>query len=116
MIRIVSSSVGRGIFDAEEADPIQPVSIKHAVEELWADERSKTLTQRYNYLDYHFEQDGGYCRARAYLDDPRTVTLFGPFQSRGSLEPAHAPEFEEQVLVYLNRRYEKVKRLPAPAG
>ena len=69
----MSSGVSHAIVDGEEADRIQPVSINHAVEEIWTDERRKTLDQRYNYLDYHFEQDGRYCRARVYFDDPRTV-------------------------------------------
>jgi hypothetical protein len=115
MIRIVSSTVRDATFDGNEADPIKPAEIEHSVDELWADERRQELMQRYNYLDYHFEQDGGYCRARAYLDDPRKVTLFGPFQARGSLDPADAPEFEDRVLRYLRRRFKTVKRLQDPS-
>jgi hypothetical protein len=95
----------------KEGDPIAPTGIEHNVEELWADEENLILEQRYNYLDYHFERGGRYCRARAYADAPQAITLFGPFVARGSLQRVNDPDLEQDVLGYLNRRFAEVKRL-----
>jgi hypothetical protein len=74
------------ILERAEIDLISPVGIDHNVDEIWADDKRKVLEQRYNYLDYHFEKHGRYCRARAYLDEIETVALYGPFVGRGSIE------------------------------
>jgi len=88
-------------------DPITP-KIEHAVEEIWS---GGSLMERYNFLDYHFEQDGAYLRARAYLDDTQEVTLYGPFQKGGPGTKIVAPEAEQAALAYLERRYPVVERL-----
>jgi len=90
-----------------EGDPILPVQIDHAIEEIWNDGR---LEQYYNFLDYHFECDGAYCRARSYADDFREVVLFGPFERRTSIKKVSRPDFEGDVYCYLERRFLKVTR------
>lgn len=99
------------IVERDEIDPITPVGIDHSVDEIWADDKRKVLEQRYNFLDYHFEKDGLYCRARAYLDEPKTVTLYGPFVGRGSIERVVDAEFADAVTTYLQRRFRKLKML-----
>ncbi|ODU69360.1 MAG: hypothetical protein ABT11_12740 [Novosphingobium sp. SCN 66-18] len=86
-------------------DAITPVQIEHSIDEVWIGEE---LDQYYNYLDYHFEEGGIYLRARVYLDDPRTATLFGPFESRQSSKVVTAPSIREAVEAYLGRRFHKV--------
>lgn len=88
-------------------DAISP-KIERTVEELWD---GNVLEQRYNFLDYHFEEGGAYLRARAYLDQMEAVTLFGPFQERGSIAKVKADEAERAALTYLERRYGIVRRL-----
>ena len=95
----------------DEADPIRPVGIDHQVDEIWADRPGGRLEQRYNFLDYHFEREGMYCRARAYMDEPSSVTLFGPFAGRGSIARVEAAGFETDVLAYLARRFRSQKRM-----
>jgi len=91
----------------DEHDPITPSQIEHSVDEVWDGER---LEERYNYLDYHFEEPGAYVRARAYFDDPRTATLFGPFERRGSITRVTSHSMLDAALVYLKRRYPNVER------
>lgn len=97
-------------FVDDSDDPIIPVEIDHHVDEIWADKRGGDLEQIYNFLDYHFERDGAYMRARAYLDEASAVTTYGPVSSRGSLEARVAPDFERDVKAYLARRFRHVKR------
>lgn len=99
------------VLERDEIDPISPIGIDHSIDEIWADDRRTVLEQRYNYLDYHFEKDGRYCRARAYLDEPETVTLYGPFVSRGSFERVGDAKFGDAVATYLRRRFHKLNRL-----
>ena len=99
------------VLDTNDIDPIAPVSIEHSVDEIWSDVRRRKLQQKYNFLDYHFEKNGRYFRARAYLDEISTVTLFGPFAGRSSTEPTIDPVFADEVATYLRRRYRKLKVL-----
>ena len=94
-------------MENEPTDPIAPAVIEHGIDEIWVEGQ---LEQFYNFLDYHFEQPGAYLRARAYLDDVRVVTLFGPFEQRGSITATRAPEFEAAAVAYLSRRFHKVQR------
>lgn len=91
----------------EFQDPISPSVIEHAVDEDWED--GKQL-YRYNYLDYHFEGFGAYCRARSYVDNFREVVIFGPFVSKGDIQSAAAPELLNAVTAYLKRRFQRVDR------
>ena len=90
-----------------QADPIEPVQIEHAVDEVWDGDR---LEQRYSFLDYHFERDHAYCRARSYADDFQIVTLFSSFDARGSIRKTSNPDFERDVMLYLERRFPNVCR------
>jgi len=94
----------------DEADLIQPVQIEHCIDEIWTGENEDVLEQYYNYIDYHFERDGAYMRARTYLDEIKTVSVFGPFQQRGSIEKVRSPKLAADVHRYLNRRYNKVQQ------
>jgi hypothetical protein len=92
----------------DDRDAITPIEIEHSVDEIWD---GSSLEQRYNYLDYHFELDGAYCRARAYIDDFSNVTLFGPFNQRGSISKIERPDLERAAIIYLAKRFPSVNRL-----
>jgi hypothetical protein len=94
-------------MNEQDPDPIEPTRIEHAVDDVWEGEQ---LLQRYNFLDYHFEHEGAYCRARSYADDFRDATLFGPFDGPGSIRKIIALDFERDVLKYLQRRFRKISR------
>ena len=89
-------------------DPGEEISprIEHKVDEI-RDERGR-LEQLYNYVDYQFERDAVYLRARMYIDKPRVVDLFGPYRTDG-VEAVRAPELEEAARGYLGRRFNKVR-------
>lgn len=98
-------------FDQDDVDLIAPSQIEHHVDEIWGGKGDDKLEQYYNYIDYHFERDGAYLRGRTYVDDIRVVTLYGPFEKRGSIRKVVAPAAEAAVLAYLSRRFRQVKRL-----
>jgi len=98
------------VFDDDDEDPVKPSLIEHRIENVYGGADGKQLEQSYNFLDYHFELNGAYLRARAYLDEMQNVTLFGPFEGRGNLRKISAPEVETAVIAYLARRYSKVGR------
>jgi len=97
-------------FVEDDGDPVTPTSIEHKIDDVYGGADGKQLEQTYNFLDYHFELNGAYLRARAYLDEMQNVTLFGPFEGRGNLRKISAPEVETAVIAYLARRYSKVGR------
>jgi len=88
-------------------DRITPAQIEHSIDEIWVGDR---LGERYNFLDYHFERGGHYCRARSYADDFGSVVLYGPFPERHSIEHIDSPDFERDVVDYLERRFPDVSR------
>ena len=82
-------------------------SRSHRCEEVFDGDQ---LTQRYNYVVYHFE-NGGHCYwARAYLEDIDTAALFGPFDDRITRRPAASP-MDADVLAYLQRRFQEIQTL-----
>jgi hypothetical protein len=87
-------------------DPISPTTIEHRCEEILCGDE---LEQSYNYIVYHFECDGAYFWARAYLDHVKTVSLHGPFENRITMKPTDGP-FDDVVLAYLKRRFGSSKR------
>ena len=97
-------------FEAGElkTDPIAPVEIVHCVDEFDADGRRVAF---YNYLDYHFEGEGAYCRARTYLNEIGTVSIYGPFAGRGSGEIVEAPQFLDDVMSDLKKRFLRIDTL-----
>jgi hypothetical protein len=90
-----------------DQDPVGPVTMEHRCEELFSGDR---LEQRYNYIVYHFDCDGAYFWARTYLDDVKTVSLFGPFENRTTMKPIDG-SFDAAVLAYLRRRFRNVQTL-----
>lgn len=88
-------------------DRIVPVRIDHSIDEIWVGDH---LAERYNFLDYHFERDGHYCRARSYADEFDSIVLYGPFPARHSIERIESPGFERDVVEYLERRFPDVSR------
>lgn len=103
---IVSSSIQLG--GQTVGDAIRPTAIRHEVDEIVTDGE---LLQRYNFIEYEFEEDGAFCRARSYIDSIGEVAVFGPFISRGDLRPIPAEGLENNVLDYLKRRFDLIKEL-----
>jgi hypothetical protein len=100
-------------FRIDEEDPILPVRITHKSEQI---RNGNTLEQNYNYLVYEFETEQHRYRARTYLNNIRTVAVYGPFaKDSASLVPLEAVEIDQRVLAYLRRRYAEIKTL-GPAG
>jgi hypothetical protein len=92
----------------DEVDPITPIRIRHQVDEIIAE--NGAVEECYNFIDYDFEQPGAYIRARTYVDEIESVTVYGPFDSSRSMVAVNAPELERAVLQYLERRFRRVKR------
>jgi hypothetical protein len=90
-----------------DQDPVQPTAIEHKCDEVFV---GNELEQRYNYIVYHFDGDGAYFWARTYLDDIKTVSLYGPFENRATMKPIGV-SVNDAVLVYLQRRFSKVELL-----
>ena len=90
-----------------DEDPVRPTAIEHRCEEIITEGK---LEQKYNYIIYHFECDGAYFWARTHVDDIRTVSLHGPFESRATMRPARG-RIDEAVLAYLRRRFRNIQTL-----
>ncbi|KTE03113.1 hypothetical protein ATE68_04295 [Sphingopyxis sp. H038] len=91
----------------QHIDKIEPIQIEHSIDEVWEGDQ---LHESYNFLDYHFEREGNYCRARTYADDFQSISLFGPFEGRHSIQRIDSPNFEHDVTLYLERRFIQVSR------
>jgi len=90
------------------SDPIQPVRIRHEVDEFVD---ADGLDGRYNYIVYEFERSGVHVGARTYLDEIGTVSLFGPFKGEESRERVSDPELVDAVVAYMKRRFHRIDRL-----
>lgn len=100
-------------FRMDSEDAIVPVRITHSSEQTW---NGNTLEQNYNYLVYEFEIGEHIYRARAYLDDIRTVSILGRFDSAGSTPVLLTKaEVDPRVLAYLQLRYAVIMLL-GPTG
>ena len=102
-------------YKCEDQDPILPISITHNSEQMWS---GSNLEQSYNYLVYHFETEEHLYRARAYLDEIDTVSVYGPLKKDelpdwGSF--LQEIEIDRRIIAYLRKRYAKITRL-APTG
>ena len=97
----------------EEDDPLTPARIEHLCEEIHAD---GVLEQKYNYLVYHFEMNGHYLRARAYLDEIDKVSIYGPFETAQACDAISDDEFETLAMGYLKRRFQIITKLSGEAG
>jgi hypothetical protein len=94
----------------DDIDVVVPTEIEHKIEEIWGGEKKDQLEQRYNFIDYHFDLDGVYLRARAYLDDIEVAVVFGPFERRGSSKKVDRPKARDAVLAYLRHRFRTVQQ------
>jgi len=90
-----------------DSDSVEPEEIEHKCEEVLVGER---LEQRYSYLVYHFICDGRYFWARAYVDDIDTVSVYGPFDGRDTMNHVLGP-LHEGMLSYLMRRFGRIQVL-----
>jgi|SRR3954447_26515870 hypothetical protein len=98
-------------FRMDEEDAIVPVRITHNSEQIWNRDR---LEQDYNYLVYEFETERHRYRARTYLNNIRTVAVYGPFEKDStSVAPLEDFEIDQRVLAYLRRRYAEITILCA---
>jgi hypothetical protein len=87
----------------DQEDPILPVRITHKSEQIWNGDR---LEQDYNYIMYEFETEQHRYHARTYLNNVRTVAVYGPFEKGDArLAPVEGIEIDRRVLAYLRRRY-----------
>lgn len=84
----------------EKADPIEPVSIVHHID----DDRDLDPQAFYNFLDYVFERGGIQVIARAYLDEMSWVT----FMTDGPAATDAEGQLRIDAAIYLARRYEQV--------
>lgn len=97
--------IGQGVEDA-----IQPFKISHDIDEFREGTR---LLERYNYIVYEFEDEGGYMWARTYLDEADRVSIYGPFADRGRMGDVDAPQLKDAVIAYLKRRFHQIDRFTA---
>ncbi|HTH96849.1 MAG TPA: hypothetical protein VL574_05485 [Stellaceae bacterium] len=95
--------------NTEQEDPIVPTGIEHKIDEI-LDERGD-LDQRYNYIDYHFVQDGMTALARAYCDSMRRASLYGPYKDQERATGAVAEAFQTAIMGYLQRRFDTIQVL-----
>jgi hypothetical protein len=90
-----------------DGDEVVPTEIEHKCEMLFVGDECEQI---YNYITYHFDCDGVYFRARAYLDEIETVSVLGPFEDRHSVNRMSGP-LNEGMLSYLKRRFRKIQTL-----
>jgi hypothetical protein len=94
-------------FEYVDSDETKPVEIEHKAEEIFD---GSTLEQKYNYFVYHFELEGNYIWARAYLHEIGSVAIYGPFKRRGVPEYSDEP-IPASVLSYFKRRFREIQTL-----
>jgi hypothetical protein len=87
-------------------DPITPKSVEHKVDAAKHAETGEVL-YHYNFLSYRFESSEGEIRARSYLDDIKTASLFLP----KGMELSHPDA--QRVIAYLSQRYASIQTLGA---
>src|SRR5277367_2014129 len=78
-------------------DSISPTFIQHVCDELWFGDK---LEQRYNFLNYVFDDARARILARAYLDHIHVVTVFPAFLRNSACGPSaevEAPELRAAV-------------------
>lgn len=90
-------------------DKVKPTEIQHNVDEIIVD---GSLMEKYNFIIYHFSNNGESYRARTYLDTINEVSLFGPY---GNLDDPQAnvkpTVYYNNVLDYLKRRFRHIQAL-----
>jgi hypothetical protein len=81
-----------------------PLSITHARDTIIFDGKVK---QDYRFLSYRFKGRDGEIVARMYLDEPRTVSI---------TEPMNCEALDADILAYLQKRFNLIRRLGGPDG
>jgi hypothetical protein len=94
-----------------DRDDVRPTEIEHKCDESFSGD---DLEQSYNYMVYHFDCNGVYFWARAYIDEIDTVSVHGPFESRGTMNPVPGA-LDQAMLAYFKRRFRQIKA-PGNAG
>ncbi len=108
----VAQTTESSSFEVIETDDITPTQITHGSEQIL---NSGQLEQDYNYLVYEFETATRLIRARSYLDEIESVSLFGPFAKDDPQKPLYNEPIDQRVIDYLYRRYLVVERF-GPEG
>jgi hypothetical protein len=90
-----------------DSDDVRPTEIEHRCEEMFDGD---TLVEEYNYFVYHFDRNGRYFWARTYTHEIGTVSVFGPFDGRGTTKRLSGP-LDDAMLSYLKRRFGKIDML-----
>jgi hypothetical protein len=91
-------------MSTNDEDKIRPNEIMHECDVMPGDGLV------YNYIDYHFDLGDRYFRARTYVHDMRSVAIYGPLASRGSVEQREG-RIDEAVLDYFKRRFRTIQTL-----
>ncbi len=81
-----------------------PISITHERDTLIFDGK---IEQDYRFLTYRFKGRDGEIGARMYLDEPWTVSI---------TEPMNCAALDADVLAYLQKRFNVIRRLGGPDG
>jgi hypothetical protein len=105
-LNIRKQSISAEEFIAE--DSIAPTAIEHNVDVVAP---AGQLQQYYNFIDYHFELADAYYRARTYIDEIDSASLYGPFKARTSFESSSPSVHHDEVLRYLKRRFLEIDEL-----
>jgi hypothetical protein len=88
-----------------KCDLVEPTAIEHRYDEI---SEGDGVEQRYNYIVYHFDCSNSYVWARTYLDEIDTLSVYGPFERRGSTQRMPEP-LDDAVLFYFKRRFRRIK-------
>lgn len=86
-----------------DRDEVGLTAIEHQCEELTAGEEPQ---QECNCIVYHFERASVYFWARANVDDIETVSIYGPFENRHSMNRI-AGCLDDGVLSYLKAAFQR---------
>lgn len=86
-------------------DPIVPVSITHDVDVIVD---GGVLEQHYNFIDYLFERDGVFSKARVYLDEESTAIVCDAYAGPSMDVRVDSPELLADIAAYLKRRYNRI--------
>ncbi len=91
---------------AQSPDIILPTKIEHATNAKPI--KGLALLASDGCLLYEFELESVFILARAYISDMNTVYLSGPFKDRTMKQMTQSETVLDQVLVYLEPRFEHV--------
>jgi hypothetical protein len=99
---IFGSEDGSGFASAGNSN--LPLSITHERDTIEFDGQ---VEQDYRFLVYRFASTAGDIVARAYFDDPWTVSI---------TQPTDGAPIESEVMEYLQQRFDEIRQLGGPNG